>query len=191
MSIQFQSISIPDCLEAQFGVQQDQRGSFIKTVHAATFCQRGLPWEFAETFYTISGKNVLRGMHLQLPPADQWKLAYCMSGAVMDVLLDLRRGSPAFGQFTVIELSAECRNGVYIPPGVAHGFLVREAPAVMVYHVTKQHCAAADAGVRWDSFQAPWPVDSPVLSARDAALPALRDFQTPFEFAGLRGGAAA
>ena len=165
-----------------FPERLDARGSFVKVFHAPAFAAHGLRSDFRETFYTVSGENVLRGMHFQLPPADHAKLVYCVSGSAMDVSLDLRTGSPAFGRFTVIELSADKHNGIYLPSGVAHGFHVREAPAVMVYHVTSEHSPALESGVRWDSFGAPWRTQSPLLSARDRALPRLEDFRTPFLF---------
>ena len=179
---------IADCRELHFAPHEDARGRFVKTIHAADFASLGLSADFRETYHTVSGAGVLRGMHLQLPPSEQAKLVYCIAGRVMDVHLDLRRGSPSFGRFAVVELSGQQANGVYLPAGVAHGFYVREAPATVVYHVTAEYDAAADAGVRWDSFGAPWPDRSPVVSARDAALPAIEGFRTPFEFAA--GGAA-
>ncbi len=138
--------------------------------------------DFAENFFTISGEKVLRGMHFQMPPADHAKLVYCVAGAVMDVGLDLRVGSPTFGEHFVIELSAERNNAVYMPEGVAHGFYVREGPAVMIYNVGSEHSPTLDAGILWQSFGACWPEDAPVISARDSRLPALSEFQSPFRY---------
>jgi dTDP-4-dehydrorhamnose 3,5-epimerase len=94
----------------------------------------------------------------------------------------MRLGSPTFGRFAVVELGAERRNGLYLPSGIAHGFHVQRAPAVMVYHVTSEHAPSFEAGVQWDSFGAPWRTQSPLLSPRDAALPRMEDFQPPFHF---------
>jgi dTDP-4-dehydrorhamnose 3,5-epimerase len=173
---------IPGCYQIPFPKHADERGSFVKAHHHSTFVGHGLLADFAETFYTVSEANVLRGMHLLLPPADHAKLVYCVAGSVIDVALDLRRGSPAFGKFEAMELSADHPSGVYLPCGVAHGFYVRHAPAVMVYHVTSEHAPHLDAGVRWDSFGAQWPDDAPLISVRDARLPPLRDFESPFEY---------
>jgi dTDP-4-dehydrorhamnose 3,5-epimerase len=180
--MRFSETGIPGCYEVQFPAHRDSRGVFVKVVHSSTFAAQGLNASFVETFYTVSGENVLRGMHLQLPPADHSKLVYCVAGNVLDVALDLRMGSPAFGKFEAVELSADKRNALYLPGGVAHGFHVRHAPAIMVYHTTSEHVISLDSGVRWDSFGAPWNAESPVVSARDSALPTLRDFRTPFEF---------
>jgi len=173
---------IPGCYEVQLPVHSDTRGSFVKTVVSSQLSKRGLETSFVETFYTVSGANVLRGMHLQLPPADHAKFVYCVTGDVMDVCLDVRRGSPAFGRHIVIELAPARNNAIYLPRGVAHGFYVRQAPAIIVYHVTSEHEPQLDSGIAWNSFGAPWPSDSPVLSARDAALVPLHRFASPFRF---------
>ena len=183
----FSECEIPGCYEIQLPVHSDVRGSFVKTIASSRFAERKLETGFVETFYTVSGENVLRGMHLQLPPADHAKFVYCVAGGVMDVCLDVRRGSPAFGRHIVIELEAERNNAIYLPRGVAHGFYVRRAPALMVYHVTSEHEPRLDAGIAWNSFGAKWPTDSPLLSPRDAGLTRFQDFASPFRFSG-RGG---
>lgn len=173
---------IPGCYEIQLPVHSDARGSFVKTIVSSEFAKRELEAGFVETFYTVSGENVLRGMHLQLPPADHAKLVYCVAGSVMDVCLDVRRGSPTFGRHIVIELGAERSKAIYLPRGVAHGFYVRQAPALIVYHVTSEHEPRLDSGIAWNSFGAAWPTDSPLLSPRDAALAAFKEFASPFRF---------
>jgi dTDP-4-dehydrorhamnose 3,5-epimerase len=180
--VRIKETGIPGCYELGFSAFSDARGLFVKTTHATEFSARGLSADFLESYYTVSGPRVLRGMHLLLPPADHAKLVYCVAGQVMDVALDLRDGSPAFGRFAMTELSAEQSGGLYLPSGVAHGFYVRQAPAIMLYHVTSEHVRHLDAGVRWDSINAPWPDSSPVLSERDASLPMFCDFTTPFVF---------
>jgi len=175
---------IPGCYEIQLPVCSDARGSFVKTIASSQFAERELETGFVETFYTVSGENVLRGMHLQLPPADHAKFVYCVAGGVMDICLDVRRGSPAFGRHIVIELAAERNNAIYLPRGVAHGFYVRQAPALMVYHVTSEHEPRLDTGIAWNSFGAKWPTGSPLLSPRDAGLTRFQDFASPFRFSG-------
>lgn len=175
---------IPGCYQIQLPVYSDARGSLVKTVASSQFAELKLETGFVETFYTISGKNVLRGMHLQLPPADHAKFVYCVAGQVMDVCLDVRRGSPAFGRHIVTELAAERNNALYLPRGIAHGFYVRQAPAIMVYHVTSEHEPRLDTGIAWNSFGAKWPTNSPLLSRRDAALTPFQDFASSFRFSG-------
>jgi dTDP-4-dehydrorhamnose 3,5-epimerase len=127
---------LPGCYEIQPRVLSDARGSFVKTFHRDWFAECGLATEFAEVYYSMSDRRVLRGLHFQLPPHDCAKLVYCVAGQVMDVAVDLRVGSPTFGQFTHLELSAERANLVYLPTGLAHGFYTLSEQAVMVYHVT-------------------------------------------------------
>ena len=131
--------------------------------------------------YGIWGERVAR-MHLQLPPADHAKLVYCISGAIFDMALDLRVGSPTYGEHEAYELSAEYNNAAYLPSGIAHGFFVRSAPAVVVYQVTSEHSPAHDTGIRWDSFGASWPQSTPVVSTRDEGLTPFQQFKSPFQF---------
>jgi len=182
--IEFRETTLPDCYEVLFPVHEDERGSFVKAHHRPAFEAAGLEADFAECFHTVSHAGVVRGMHLQLPPAHQTKLVYCVAGVVMDVAVDVRRGSPAYGRHVSIELGGGRANGLYLPPGVAHGFYVWKGPAILVYHVTSEYAPSLDAGIRWDSFGAEWPEQSPLLSARDAALPALDDFRSPFRYGG-------
>lgn len=159
---------------------RDERGSFVKTFHRDAFRELGLDFEPREEFFSTSAKNVLRGMHFQLPPAAHQKLVYCIVGRVLDVVLDLRKKSPACGRSYACELSAASREMLFIPAGFAHGFLALEDNATMVYQTSTVHSPAHDAGVRWDSFGFDWPVQNPVLSDRDKKFPALRDFPSPF-----------
>ncbi len=155
----------------------DERGCFVKTFHAPVFAELGLSLP-AEEFYSVSSKNVVRGMHLQVAPAANTKCVYCLSGAVLDVVVDLRggNGSPAFGKVFARELSAERKELLFIPEGCAHGFLTLTEQATLFYQSSVAYAPNQDAGVRWDSFGWDWPVQNPILSARDQALPALADF---------------
>lgn len=159
---------------------EDARGDFVKTFHEGVFRELGIDFKPVEEFFSTSRKNVLRGMHFQLPPHDHAKLVYCVSGSVRDVLLDLRRGSPTYGRAISAELSRENHLQFFIPPGVAHGFLTLENDSIMVYKTSAVHAPSHDAGVRWNSFGFHWQVDSPLLSSRDQALPAFEDYPTPF-----------
>lgn len=158
----------------------DQRGVFIKTYHEPAWRQAGITFEMQEEYYSVSRRGVLRGMHFQTPPEDHVKLVYCPSGRVLDVLLDLRRGSPTFGRSMAQELSSENRLIFVLPPGIAHGFLCLEEQSVMVYKTNTVHSPANDAGIRWDSFGFDWGWQAPVVSERDASFPSLADFSSPF-----------
>lgn len=173
---------IPGAFAIRGRTVEDARGTFTKVLHLPSLEAQGARFATAESFYTTSQRGVIRGMHCQLPPAEHAKLVYCVRGRVLDVLLDLRRGSPAQGRSHAAELSERNRLMFLIPAGVAHGFLALEDDSTVVYSVTTPHAPALDGGVRWDSFGFTWPVAEPVLSPRDRALPPLGEFQSPFTF---------
>ena len=160
----------------------DLRGTFVKTFHDTEFRKLGLPFETREEFFSTSHQHVLRGMHFQVPPADHAKLVFCLTGAVLDVVLDLRRHSPTFGKTCATELSETNRRSVFIPSGFAHGFLTLTEGALMLYKTSTVHNPACDLGICWDSFGFAWPLAgaAPILSQRDREFPALAEFNTPF-----------
>jgi dTDP-4-dehydrorhamnose 3,5-epimerase len=163
----------------QPNVFADNRGDFIKTYNRDLFLSLGFDFEIAEEFYSASHSKVLRGMHFQLPPYEHEKLVYCIKGRVLDVLVDLRKDSPTFLQVANAELSAQNHFQFYIPKGIAHGFLALE-DSVMVYKTSTVHTPSQDAGIRWDSIGFEWGIDRPIISLRDAALPAVSSFSSPF-----------
>jgi dTDP-4-dehydrorhamnose 3,5-epimerase len=153
----------------------DSRGSFVKTFQRSVFEANGEPFHFREEFYSTSHRDVIRGMHFQLPPHDHVKMVYCPSGAVLDVLLDLRSGNGQ-GRVASVILAEDDPSVLVIPKGVAHGFKSLRDNSLMIYKTSSEHAPTHDAGIRWDSFGFDWGCPAPVLSARDAALPALADF---------------
>lgn len=168
------------CYEVRPFFAQDERGTFVKTFHAERFSALGLPTEWREEYYSSSHKDVIRGMHFQMPPHDHEKLVYCMQGRVLDVVLDLRRASPTHGRHIAVELDSESGHGLMIPKGMAHGFLALTEDVLMAYKVTSVYTPENDAGIRWDSFGLDWCVGQPIVSARDRTHPAFANFDTPF-----------
>lgn len=162
--------------------QADNRGDFRKIFDSAQWERLGAQTSVEEIYMTTSVTGVIRGMHLQLPPHDHVKLVSCLQGRVLDVLVDLRSGSPMHGRFETLELSAAKPRVLRIPRGVAHGFCVIDGPATLLYAVSSRHAPEHDAGIRWDSFGLCWPLVRPVISDRDATLPTLAEFQSPFRF---------
>lgn len=165
---------------------EDARGSFVKTYARSVFDAAlaragaaGPAFDFREEFYSLSNKDVVRGMHFQLPPHDHVKLVYCAAGAVQDVLLDLRKG-PGYGRSVAVRLDADTPRLLFIPKGIAHGFVSLCDGSLMVYKTSTEHAPSQDAGVRFDSFGHDWGCDAPILSARDQGHPALADFDSPF-----------
>lgn len=163
----------------------DARGSFVKTfVHSAFDTLpgfgRGHPsFEFREEFYSLSKKDVLRGMHFQLPPHDHEKLVYCAAGQVLDVLLDLRKG-PCYGKSVSVTLDAETPQLLVLPKGIAHGFIALQDQSLLIYKTSTEHSPPHDVGIRYDSFGFNWPCVEPLLSDRDRNHPTLADFDSPF-----------
>jgi dTDP-4-dehydrorhamnose 3,5-epimerase len=163
----------------------DERGSFLKTIHRESFERYGLNWNFTEHFHTVSHKNVIRGIHFQIPPHDQDKLVYCVQGQILDVVVDLRLKSPTYGRVESIELDASSAESVYLPSGVGHGFRALKDRSIVLYAVTKSHVPEADAGILWKSLPFDWGITDPIVSARDKRLPPLETFQSPFVWENL------
>lgn len=161
-------------------VFKDQRGIFCKTFNSETFSGNNLCSTFKESYYSISQKDVIRGMHFQLPPDDHHKLVYVPHGEVMDVILDLRKNSDTFGEYITVNLSEENRNSVYIPKGLAHGFKSLQDNTITIYNVSTGYNENSDSGIHWNSFGLDWEIDKPIISEKDQKLINLNDFETPF-----------
>ena len=173
---------IPGLRRLRPRVAADLRGRFVKIMHADFFAAHGLRTDFREQYYSASIRNVLRGFHFQVPPMEHAKLVACIAGQVMDVVVDLRRGSPCYGRYEVFDLSQDSGDILYLPAGCAHGFLTLSAEATLFYDVTSVYAPAHDRGIRWDSLGVAWPIGDPIISPRDAGFPAFAEFETPFEF---------
>lgn len=163
-------------------VFEDARGKFIKTFTNEFFQENGLYIEIKETYYSISHKDVIRGMHFQTPPFEHIKLVYVPYGKIIDVVLDIRKNSPTFGKYFSIELSSENGKILIIPKGLAHGFKSVEDNTNVTYMQTTCYATNNDAGVKYDSFGFDWQCDIPKLSERDSSFKSLKEFETPFIF---------
>lgn len=168
------------CYEILPRVFQDQRGNFVKTFQSKIFTEYGLRTDFCESYYSVSKKKVLRGLHFQTPPAQQAKVVYCIKGEVLDAVVDLRSNSPTFGEFALYRINEVKKNMLYIPEGLAHGFSVQSDEAVMMYNVTSVYSAKNDSGIRWDSVGIPWENEQPIMSERDRDFLPLGVFKSPF-----------
>ncbi len=151
---------------------EDERGAFVKTYHENDFAQHGLCTDFRESFYSVSNKDTIRGMHFQLPPFDHDKLIYVVGGAIEDVLLDLRKSSVTYGLAMSIHMDTRQRISLYVPKGIAHGFKALRNDTIVIYQVSSIHSAEYDDGIRYDSFGHDWKLINPCMSKRD------EDFQT-------------
>jgi dTDP-4-dehydrorhamnose 3,5-epimerase len=169
--------SLPGVLIIEPRVFADDRGFFMETYHAAKLLEAaGIDAPFVQDNHSGSSAGVLRGLHYQEPNA-QGKMVRAVTGSILDVAVDIRRGSPHFGQWVGVELSAENRRQLWVPPGFAHGFCVLTAWADVLYKCTTLYEQQYDRGIIWNDpeIAVEWPVAEPLLSPKDAALPLLRD----------------
>jgi len=175
-------IPIPGVRWGQLDEIRDHRGSFVKLYsrkHVSSLLPHG---QVVESFMTHSAPGVLRGMHFQIPPKAYEKVVICMRGCVLDILLDLRIGSPTFKQYRRFRLSSSHWDYLLIPKGIAHGFLVFDEPALMLYHQTAEYAPDFDTGIKWNSFGFHWPQQNPNISDRDARFCSMDEFDSPFFF---------
>jgi dTDP-4-dehydrorhamnose 3,5-epimerase len=177
--IRFQSLEIQGLYLIDNFIAKDNRGIFVKAFHQEKLNEIGFKEHFRESYYSKSIKDVIRGMHFQVPPHDHEKLIYVTQGTIMDVVLDLRLNSPTFGKVFSIELN-EFGQSLFIPKGCAHGFLTLSGAATVVYNVSTIYNVDADKGVLWNSFGFDWPVANPIISIRDQSFPCFDVLQSYF-----------
>ena len=168
----------------------DDRGWFTEVYNEKRFEDKGIDCRFVQDNHSYSKPvATLRGLHFQTPPYAQAKLVRCIRGAIFDVAVDLRKGSPTYGDWVGAELSADNGDQLFIPVGFAHGFVTLTQDVEVTYKVSNFYSAPHDGGVRWDdpAIAIDWPIPAGVevvLSAKDKVQPALSDFDSPFEFDG-------
>jgi len=182
MNIKINDTQIPGCYEIVLPTIADVRGSFVKIFHGDVFLNLGLVTHFPEEYYSVSHHGVIRGMHFQIPPYDHVKLVYCITGIILDAVVDLRVGSPSFKKYATFNLRADNPSLIYIPPGLAHGFYVLSESAVVLYKVSTTYDQGHDFGILWNSLGIPWPNMNPIISDRDRQFPNIEEFQSPFIF---------
>jgi len=160
----------------------DDRGWFTETWNAERMAEAGLDLPFVQDNHSFSAqKGTLRGLHYQSPPRAQDKLIRCTRGAILDVAVDARRGSPTYGRSAAVELSASNGRQLLVPKGFLHGFVTLTPDCEVQYKCTDTYAPANDGAVRWDSVGVDWGLSGdPVLSAKDAAAPAFADWESPF-----------
>tara|TARA_B100002049_G_scaffold100302_1_gene74034 strand:- start:624 stop:1169 length:546 start_codon:yes stop_codon:yes gene_type:complete len=159
-------------------VFEDERGYFFESYKAPIFKNNDLPINFVQDNEVKSTKGVLRGLHYQFN-RPQGKLVRVISGSILDVAVDIRKGSPTFGQSEIVHLTAENNKMLYIPEGFAHGYLVTSSESIVVYKCTDIYDPNDQYGIIWndETIGVDWTYDSPILSEKDLMLPALNDQQ--------------
>ncbi|QOG11503.1 dTDP-4-dehydrorhamnose 3,5-epimerase [Arcobacter sp. FWKO B] len=165
---------------------EDIRGKFTKTFTNDFFIEHGLDIHIKETYYSISHKDVIRGMHFQTPPYDHIKLVYVPAGTIIDVVVDIRKNSPTYGKYFSTKLSSDNGKVLIIPKGLAHGFKSLEDNTNVTYMQTTCYAPHNDSGVRYDSFGFDWDCTNPKLSDRDQSFSTLSEFKTPFNFGDIK-----
>lgn len=164
-------------------LRRDDRGYFARVYDEALFEEAGLHRRWVQENESLSRRRgTIRGFHFQRPPHTETKLVRAGAGAVLDVIVDLRRASPTFGHWRSIELSSENGRLLLVPRGFAHAFCTLTDDALVLYKVDAAYAPAAEDGVLWSDprLAVPWPVSDPVMSAKDQALPTLDQLESPF-----------
>jgi dTDP-4-dehydrorhamnose 3,5-epimerase len=176
--MKFLASELPEVVVVEPDVFRDPRGWFLETFHAQKYQAGGIPPPFVQDNLSRSIYGTLRGLHAQ-ECHPQGKLVRVIAGEILDVAVDIRRGSPRFGRWVGIHLSGEAKRACYVPPGFAHGFCVLSSEAIVEYKCTDFYDPADEMGILWSDpdLGIPWPVSAPILSAKDAQLPLLRDLQ--------------
>jgi len=185
--MQLETTLIPEVLiltPARFG---DARGWFSETFNAARFAEAGLGMDWVQDNHSMSATaGTLRGLHYQRPPHAQDKLVRCTRGAIFDVAVDVRRGSPTYGKWIGVDLTPDNGKQLFVPKGCLHGFVTRLADTEVQYKCSDLYAPDCDGGVRWNdpTLAIDWGVAEPVLSTKDQGAPLFAGWQSPFEWSG-------
>lgn len=160
----------------------DERGYFFESYNEAVFKQNGIDANFVQDNQSLSNAGVLRGLHFQAPPFAQGKLVRVITGAVLDVAVDIRKNSPTYGEHVAVELTEENKTMFYIPPGFAHGFLTLRDNTIFSYKCTGLYNKASEGTIQWNDkkININWNIANPILSEKDLNGLSLEDFKSPF-----------
>jgi dTDP-4-dehydrorhamnose 3,5-epimerase len=176
MALKIRKTALPDVLVFEPAVHADQRGFFMEIFNRTSYAAAGLERTFIQDNYSCSIRGILRGLHYQLHHP-QGKFVYVIRGEVFDVAVDIRAGSPTFGQWVGEVLSEHNRRQMFIPEGFAHGFCVLSETVDFMYKCTEVYHPEDDRGINWADAQLNirWPIENPQLSEKDTRLPCLKD----------------
>ncbi len=158
----------------------DERGGFVKVFNNDLFTQFGINFIPKEIYYSISKKDVIRGMHFQRPPFEHAKLVYVAKGKILDVVLDIRKESMTYGKVFSVDL-LENKNAVYIPSGFAHGFKSLDDDTIVIYNQTSCYSKEHDCGILWNNFGFDWGIENPIVSERDKSFIDFSNFVSVFK----------
>jgi dTDP-4-dehydrorhamnose 3,5-epimerase len=186
MKLDIRPLALPEIKLIRAPRLRDQRGYFAETYVRRDFAAAGIPIEFLQDNESLShARGTVRGLHFQIPPFAQAKLIRVLAGRIFDACVDLRRSSPRYGQHASVELSAASGDQLFVPAGFAHGFCTLEPDTTVLYKVDAVYSAEHDRGIAWSdpALAIAWPVsaEAAILSAKDTALPPLRDLPVYFD----------
>lgn len=178
MSFSFRQTELSGVILIEPTIRGDDRGFFTESYRRSHFAEAGIDVDFVQENHSRSATGVLRGLHYQDERAPQAKLVRCIRGKVLDVVVDLRVGSPTFARHVAVELDDRGLRQIFVPSGFAHGFLVLEGPADVVYKCSSYWAPHAESAVRWDDpdLSIAWPNRAPQVSPKDAAAQHLADY---------------
>lgn len=174
--------SLPDVLLIVPRIIRDSRGYFTETFRDDELTKLGIECRFLQENQSMSAQGVVRGLHFQAPPQAQAKLVRVLRGSVLDVAVDIRKGSPTYLQHVKVVLNEHEMTQLYIPEGFAHGFLTLEPDTVFAYKCSKYYHRESEGGLAWDDQELgiAWGIENPVVSEKDRQQPHLKDFLSPF-----------
>ncbi len=184
MSFTFERLALPDVVLVKPTVRRDARGFFVEAYKRSAFCEAGVDTVFVQDNHSRSARGTLRGLHYQLPPAAHAKLVWVVAGEVLDVAVDLRRGSPTYGRWVSAALSGANHHALFVPVGFAHGFVVRSETAEVSYKISHEYSPEHDRGILWNdpALGIDWGLNEPLLSERDRRQPTLADADNSFVY---------
>ena len=182
--MQFTKTKIPDLLIIEPQVFADDRGYFFESYNIEKFNEAGINVEFVQDNESKSDKGVLRGLHFQNPPYEQGKLVRVIKGAVLDIAVDIRIGSPTFGEWEAVKLSGENKKQLWIPPGFAHGFVTLEDNTLFAYKCTNLYNKDSEGSILWNDadLDIDWGIENPSLSGKDIKAPVFKALESKFNF---------
>ena len=182
----FIKTSIPDLVIIEPNVFGDHRGYFLESFNKKQFEEHVEKVDFVQDNESKSSHGVLRGLHFQKRPYAQAKLVRCIEGKVLDVALDIRKGSPTYGKYEVVELSGENKKQFFVPRGFAHGFAVLSETAIFAYKVDNYYAPEYEGGIMWndESLHIDWKItkEEVKLSEKDTKLELFKNFESPFTY---------
>jgi dTDP-4-dehydrorhamnose 3,5-epimerase len=169
----FTETALPDVLVIDLEKREDARGYFARAWCEKEFSARKLPSFVQANLSACRDKGTVRGLHYQAAPHDEAKYLRCIHGAVFDVVADIRPGSPTFGRWSGVELTAENRKAVFVPAGLAHAYQALTDDAEVIYFASAYYAPAAERGIRWNdpAFHIEWPIRDAIVSPKDADWP--------------------